>query len=69
MDVDEEIINLYNCGYSLDTITNVVFNCYGSCPPKNFSFSSFIIDEKRKFSRLDCLVYVSRVIFNYNCKK
>ena len=62
------IIKLYKEGYSINIITNYVFNYKKRNIPKNNQFLNFVIDNNKKYTRLDCYSYVSKTILNYNSK-
>lgn len=60
------IVRLYKQGYSIKAISDYVFSYKKRNYPKNSQFQNFYIDNNKKYTRLDCYSYVSRVILTYN---
>lgn len=60
------IIDMYLKGYSIKSIVDYVYKYSNRNVPKNYSFNNSYIVYKKNYSRLDCDLYVSRVILNYN---
>lgn len=65
-DIEDLIIVLYQRGHSLKSIVNTVFRYSSGNIPINYSFKNFPIDSDKKYTKVDCLNYVSRVILNFN---
>lgn len=63
------IIKLYKEGYSINFITNYVFNYKKRNIPKNNQFLNLVIDNNKKYTRLDCYSYIAKTILNYNSMK
>lgn len=64
--MDELIIDLYKKGVSLKGIVDKVFKANKNNISLNNSYRNYRLYEDRKYTRLDCLSYVSRIILNYN---
>lgn len=64
--MDDLIVLMYKQGVSIDAIVNKVFKINKRNVPQNNCFGNFILYKDRKYTRLDCISYVSRVILNYN---
>lgn len=64
--MDELIIDLYKKGFSIAYIVDKVFKINKNNIPKNESYNNFRLYESRGYNRLDCSLYVSKVILNYN---
>lgn len=64
--IDSRIVDMYLKGYSIKSIVDYVFKYSNRNVPKNYSFGNSFVVNKKKYSRLDCDFYVSRVILNYN---
>lgn len=68
-DIEDIIILLYERGHTLKSIVNTVYRYSSGNIPLNFSFRNFCIDSNRRYTKQDCIAYVSRVILNYNYSK
>ena len=68
-EIKEMVILLYNKGYSISSIVDTVFRYSNSNLPINISFKNFVIDSDRRYTRMDCISYVAKVILNYNVSK
>lgn len=64
--MDDLIVLMYKQGVSIDAIVNKVFKINKRNVPQNNCFGNFILYKDRKYTRLDCISYVSKVILNYN---
>lgn len=64
--MDELIIRMYKQGISINKIVDKVFKINKNNIPLNNSYRNYRLYEDRKYTRLDCLSYVSRIILNYN---
>lgn len=64
--LNNRIIDMYLKGYSIKYIVDNVYKYSNRNVPKNYSFNNSYIVHKKIYSRLDCDLYVSRVILNYN---
>lgn len=65
-ELDKIIIDMYKKGYSLNCITDYCFSYNKRNVPKNNQFKNCFIFIGKKYTRLDCYLYISRVILNYN---
>lgn len=68
-DIEDIIVILYQRGHSLNSIVNTVYRYGMGNIPLNFSFKNFNFDNSKKYTKLDCLNYVSRVILNFNASR
>ena len=64
--MDDLIILMYKQGVSIAAIVDKVFKLNKRNVPQNNSFANFPLYKDRKYTRLDCISYVSNVILNYN---
>ena len=68
-DIEDIIIVLYQRGHSLKSIVNTIYRYSMGNIPLNFSFRNFNVNKDKKYTKLDCLSYVSRVILNFNANR
>lgn len=64
--MEELIVKMYKQGISITGIVDKIFKVNKNLVLINNSYSNYSLYEDRKYTRLDCLAYVSRVILNYN---
>lgn len=64
--MEELVIKMYKQGISINGIVDRIFKVNKKLVPTNNSYKNYSLYEDRKYNRLDCLAYVSRVILNYN---
>lgn len=64
--MEELIIKMYKQGISINGIVDKIFKVNKNLVPINNSYNNYSLYEDRKYTRLDCLAYVSRVILIYN---
>lgn len=60
------IIRMYKQGISINGIVDKIFKVNKKLVPINNSYKNYNLYKDRKYTRLDCVAYVSRVILNYN---
>lgn len=65
-DLDNIIIRMYIEGYSIRAITDYVFSYSKRNCPNNNQFKNYIVSNNKRYNRLDCYSYASKVILAYN---
>ena len=68
-ELDRRIIDMYNKGYSIKSIVDYVFGYSKRNYPKNYQYTNCKIDDYKDYARCDCIIYVSKVLINYNGRK